>query len=286
MKRFAAILIILIIFGAIAFGVGYAPLRLQEGTVAVLYTKTSGWDPEPLQAGVFDWRWELLVPTNARIYYFPDAPRQARLETSALLPSAELYEQFLEGSPSLRQELTLDIQYRPLPENFTTLAPRGIGGDNLESWLVSIDKELTGSALVFAATALEELLEEEDLLVPAPAVARKVAGKLQARFPDLEIQSVVVESLNLPDPQLYRLARDTYRRVQQTREESLQEAIRAAARDREAADHRVETLQQFGRVFSEYPVLLEYLEITARTGQNPLNLELPLKNASLPGQER
>ncbi|POR02829.1 hypothetical protein AU468_06130 [Alkalispirochaeta sphaeroplastigenens] len=286
MKRFVALLIILLVLGAVAFGVGYVPLRLQDGTVAVLYTKTSGWDPEPLQAGTFDWRWELLIPTNARIHHFPDTPRRAQLHTSALLPSAELYETFLEGAPSLRQELTLEIQYRPVPQNFVTLAPRGISSDNIEPWLVSLDRELTGAALVFAATALEDLLEAEDLLVPVPALTREIADKLQARFPDLDIQAVVVESLELPDPQLYRLARDTYRRLQRLREEALGEAIRAAARDREAADHRVSMLQQFGKVFSEYPVLLEYLEITARTGQNPLKLDIPLQDASLPGQDR
>lgn len=273
MKRIITILFILLVIGAAVFAVGYLPLRLQTGQVGVLYSKTSGWDTEPIESGRFSWRWELLIPTNATIYQFPTEPRTLEVRSSAVLPSADVYARLLEGNPSLSQNVRLRIRYRVLPETLARSAPRGLREDNLESWFEDTDDEIRSATLVVLGSAIVDLVDREDLIVPTADLAARVLSTLGERFSDLDIQSLVVETLELPDPALYRLGRNTYATVQAAREAALIEAAQTLARNEAATDRRAATLQQYGRIFSEYPILLEYLEISARTGRDPLSIE-------------
>lgn len=274
MKRILATLIILIVLGAAIFGVGYLPIRLQSGQVAVLYSKTSGWDPEIIEPGVFAWRWEMLIPTNATLYHFPTETRVVRVRSNAILPSADTYQSMLEGSPSLRQEIDLTIRYRARPGTYSSLAPRGLRGESLDDWYQDSDDEINTSVIVFVGSAINNLLDSEDLLIPSSRIVDYVSRSLEDRFPDFEFAGVIVNSLAVPDPQLYRLGRETYRTVQTAREAALIEAAQSLAVNRATVDQRANTLQQYGRIFSDYPVLLEYLEIAARTGRDPLSLDV------------
>lgn len=273
MKRTITLLIILILLGAAIFSVGYVPIRIPAGSVAVLHSKTSGWEVSPIQAGDFAWRWELLIPTNATLHTFPDDPRSLEVRTDALLPSAAVYAPMLEGLPSLAQTMRFRVRYRFSPESFARYAPRGLREDSLDRWYRDRDDEIRTTAVVAAGSAILDLVTSQQLILPVSAVSTRILDQLTHRFPDLEFQAVVIDTLEVPDPQLYRLARDTYRAVQNAREEALLDAARELARGQATADHRASVLQQYGRIFSEYPILLEYLEITARTGRDPLNIE-------------
>ena len=273
MKRIITVLFILLVIGAAVFAVGYLPIRLQTGQVGVLYSKTSGWHAEPIEPGRFAWRWELLIPTNASIYQFSAEPRTVEVRSSAVLPSADVYARLLEGNPSLSQNVRLRVRYRALPETLVRSAPRGLRGDNLDEWFEDTDDEIRSATLVILGSAITDLVDGADLVVPTADLSARALSALKERFTDLDVQSLVVETLDLPDPALYRLARETYATVQAAREAALIEAARTLARNEATTDQRVATLQQYGRIFSEYPILLEYLEISARTGRDPLSIE-------------
>ncbi len=273
MKRFIASLIVLVLLAAAVFAVGYVPLRLRAGHTGVLYSKTSGWYPEAIEPGRFLWRWELLIPTNTTLHHFPGDSHTVELRSSALLPSAEVYAPMLDGATSLEQNVRLRVRFRFLPEALVRNAPRGLQEGTLDNWYADLEDEIRSSAQVFLGTIITDLAEREDLHLPASDVADRLQERLQDRFRDLEVLSVVVETLDLPDPQLYRLARETYRNVHAAREEALLEAAQALAGTQAATDQQVATLERYGRVFSDYPILLEYLEITARTGRDPLSIE-------------
>lgn len=276
MKRTITILVILLILGAALFSIGYVPIRIPAGSVAVLYSRTSGWEDEPIRAGELAWRWELLIPTNGTLHTFSDQPRTLEVRSNALLPSADVYAPLLAGAPSFAQNIRFRIRYRFRPEAFARYAPRGLREETLERWYEDRDDEIRTAALVIAGSAVLESADDAELMLPVSAISRRILDTLQHRFPDLDIQAVVIETLELPDPQLYRLARETYRTVQNAREESLLEATRDMARTQVTTDQRAATLRQYGSIFSEHPILLEYLEITARTGRDPLNIEAQL----------
>lgn len=274
MKRLIAILVILVIVGVTAFSFGYLPFRLKEGHVAVVFSKTSGWEQDPVMPGQFAWRWEFLVPNNATVHLLPAEPRSLDVQSSALLPSAETYAQLLEGTPVLKHDIRVRLRYRPSAATLARVVPAGIAEDSLENWYDDMDSEVRTALLGFLADSVLSLVDTEDLLVPASTISDRVREALHHRFPDLDFLSVVVVTLDLPDPQLYRLGRETYRTIQVAREAALVDAVQAIASNQAAADQRTAILRQYGDVFSEYPILLEYLDITARTGRDPLNLDV------------
>lgn len=271
MKRTITILVIFVLLGAAVFGVGYLQIRLKEGHTAVLHSKTSGWDQEPIKPGGFSWRWEMLVPNNATLHQFPTNTRSVDARGSSMLPSADLYAPLLEGNPSFRRNIRLRIRYRAAADALVRLAPAGLSPDSLEQWLDDTDLQVTAAALDLADRAVEQLLDTDAVTIPLSQVSDFVRDGLEDRLGDLEILAVVVETLEVPDPELYRLARATFRTVQAAREAALIEAAAATAVTQAAGDQQVAILQRYGELFTDYPILLEYLEITARTGRDPLN---------------
>lgn len=271
MKKILALIIVLVLLGGAAFVVGYLPLRHESGHFSLLYSKTSGWDGSVITPGEFAWRWELLIPTNSQIHHFPDELREVSVRSTALLPSADVYESLLEGNPSLRQSLHVEVAYRLQPEWIMELAPRGITAERLTDQLAFSDNEIHAATVVFAESAIMRQVENDEL--SADALSRRIHDGLSSRFPHLQFTAVAVRELSIPDPLLWRLGRSTFEAIQQAREETLVEAARVSARDQSNRDRLVETLQQYGRVLNEFPVLLDYLEVVAATGRDPLNIE-------------
>ncbi len=272
MKKVLFLLVLLLLAAGAALVVGYLPLRHQSGSISILYSKTSGWHSEPITPGTFSWRWELLIPTNSEIHHFPDEGRVITVRSTTVLPSADTYRPLLAGEPSLAQDVRLRIGYRITPEWIAEMAPRGITPEQLSDQLRFVDDEVTAAALVLVESAVLDQAETDEP-IQRDAVTERVGTALQERFGHLMFNAVVVEHLELPDPLLWRLGRQAFEVVQQAREQALAETTGISTIERANQDRLVETLQRYGQVLSEYPVLLEYLEVVANTGRDPLNLE-------------
>ena len=51
MKKLFVTFVILLIVGAVAFGFGYVPIRIEPGTRALMFSRTSGWDSQSVTTG-------------------------------------------------------------------------------------------------------------------------------------------------------------------------------------------------------------------------------------------
>jgi hypothetical protein len=272
MKRLIAITVILLVIAALVAGFGYAPVRIPAGGVGVLFSKTSGWDDAPIVAGVWDWRWELLIPTNATIYEFTPETRTVSVESETLLPSAALYSRFLEGTPSLAQRAEVTVRYRVTPEGFVALAPRGFSDEGIAGWLSDADARIEMRVLRYVERRVREMMDDTGITPDPGALGTDLFDELARVFPEIEILTVTVHRLELPDLTLYEIGREAYRVVQASRETALIEAAAREATQESQRDVRISELERYGRVLTEYPVLLEYLEIAARNGSDPLSL--------------
>ncbi len=272
MKKFLFSLLVLLLLAAVVFGFGYVPLRTQVGSVTLLFSKTSGWDSQPIEPGVFAWRWELLIPTNTQIIHFPDQKRSVRVERSDILPSAELYAQFLEGKPSLEQRVIIQVSFRPTPQWIASLAPRGLEPGDLGEQLQFIDQEIKTATGVFLESVVHENLE--NALLRDDALSSTLLAALSQRFPEVDLIAVVVEELHMPDLALWRSGREAYNTVQTARQAALAATASVTAQEDIARERMITAIERFGTVFQEYPVILEYLQIVATTGRDPLNLNM------------
>jgi hypothetical protein len=268
MKKFVVTLIILLILAGTGFGFGYVPLRLDPGTRAVLFSKTSGWESEPFEAGTFAWAWQLLIPTNATLYVFDETSREVRVESSTLLHSADLYATYLTDEPSMSQRFRGTVRYRIGTSAIAQLAPQGLRPDGVDQWYEDMDARVANRTMRLVA----EAIEAADAALSAEELTARITRGIGEGIPELSLISVVVHELTLPDEALYRLGRENYVAVQEARRAALVAAARDLAVVQATTDQQFLTFERYGQILTEYPVLLEYLEIAAQNGADPLDL--------------
>ena len=73
MKNFICFLILLI-FGAFIFLVGWTQIKIKPGNIGIVQSKTSGISSKIVIPGNFSWHKEFLIPTNAQIEKFEYKP--------------------------------------------------------------------------------------------------------------------------------------------------------------------------------------------------------------------
>ncbi len=273
MKKGVVIIVILVILGGVVFGFGYVPLRVEPGQQLLMFSKTSGWDSEPISPGEFSWRWQLLIPTNVTFYTISSQPRRVAVQSTTALPSADLYREFLEGTPILEERISMRIRYRISDAGVLSLAPSGIDPGSLERWYADMDDQISRTALQAVRLTFRRLLEgDTDAVDFTTPVVEAVESAIALEHEEIILESVIIEDVLVPDIALYRLARETYGAVQRQRQAALENMTASATTARALQNERLETLARYGEILDRHPILLEYLEIAARHEEDPLDL--------------
>lgn len=273
MKKAIISLVILTIFAAVAFGFGYVPIRLEPGERVLMFSRTSGWDDEPLAPGAFSWRWELLIPQNVTFYRFPSETRRVTLTSTASLPSADVYREYLEGSPALEERVRMRLRYRISDDGIADLAPMGLDAEGIASWYEDFDDRLRSVALDATAVAIRSFVDHDAEAPLGDLVISTIESRISERFPEIDLEAVIVEEIAIPDVALYRIARETYLDVQGRRRSALLEAAEITAFEQTRQNERLEVLARYGEILDRHPILLDYLEIAAQHESDPLNLQ-------------
>ncbi len=272
MRKFILILILLILAAGTAFYFGWVQFRLPPGTVGVVFTKTSGWDSEVVEAGEFSWRWEALLPTNLSLYVVDSEPVTVAVSSQGNLPSGSLYGGFLEGSPAFDYEVSFDVTYRIDLEQLPALIEEGvIEGSNVSAWYDSMNDRIEAQALDLVADAMEATSESS----PGERVSRfseSMKERLSTAMSEAEIVSVSPRQITLPDVGLYLEAREMYFSAMDVRQSAIEEAMATASTEEVIEEARLGALRRYGEVLAEYPVLLDYFKLGAEEGFDPLEL--------------
>ncbi len=272
MKKTIVILIILALLGGVIFGFGYVPLRVEPGRQVLIFSKTSGWDAEPIPAGKFAWRWQLLIPGNASLHFVSSTPRRLTIKSRTALPSADLYREYLEGTPILEERIDLRLRYRISDEGLLALAPSGLGEEELEPWFKDFDDQLTRTTTDVIGRTLRNVLFTDAPEALSRTIVEAVETEVAEKHPHVVLESVILEEIFVPDLMLYLQGRETYMEIQQVRRRTLEDVTVQSTSIRTQQNERLETLSRYGEILDRHPILLEYLEIAARHGDDPLEL--------------
>ncbi len=274
MKKFLLSLIILIILGGVVFYFGWIQFRIPEGHYGVVFTKTHGYESTALKAGTFAWRWQALLPTNLTLHTYSAEPFTATLSSRGSLPSASLYAGELEESPSFDYSLRVRLSYRFDPERLPELLQDEVmEPEELVNWYEAREQAMQQQLLSIVSENLSTLAEAEGVASVSAELAETIQADLEEIYPFVTVTSVVPQEVQLPDLQLYRSARDLYyARIEARREAVATVGVDAASREVQQ-ESRVSRLQQYGEVLSQYPSLLEYFDLLAENGVDPLNIQ-------------
>ncbi len=150
MKKLIIAIVTLIVLGGVAFYLGWIQFQLQENTYAVIFTKTGGWDTEVTEPGNFVWRWERLLPTNLSMHTFTLKPFTARVSSTGILPSAEVYAQSLDPSPDFSFSINLSVDFEIKPGSLPELVSESrLTADTFESWHAETAEVISAQAAAF-----------------------------------------------------------------------------------------------------------------------------------------
>ena len=184
-KRFFANVIVLAIFAAVIFFIGWISFYVKPGKCAVMTTKTGGLYPEPIQYGKFLWRWERLLPTNVSLSQFDLKEHSYVQNVSGTLPSAEIYSAFMTPKPDFSYNITVKTVFSVSPEKIHEL----VKSKSIENSEESLDEYLRQKSLVAANMIAEDFIRngKKDTLLNATVLSgRQVERILSPRLGEFD----------------------------------------------------------------------------------------------------
>jgi hypothetical protein len=280
MKAFLIILVILVILAGVVFYFGWVQIQLPAENYAVVFTKTGGYDEQVIRPGEFTWRWQRLIPTNMTLYVFDLHPRERDIPFQGSLPSAELYSSVLPESPDFSLRGTVSVEFAVSPESLPALvAEQKLLPEKLDDFYSARAEEISDRVL-------ETLKEIDGQTVDSLSLSRRLERELASELPYLQLRSLNVDLLEVPDLQLYELARSSYRDLVEVRDRSRDEAVARLAEEQIRAENSreqeratLEALREYGELLNEYPILLKAMAVQKLSGDQVITIpEFDLKS--------
>lgn len=269
MRKGIVFFVILLLLAGVVFFFGWIQFEIPANSYGVVFTKTNGWEPDPVPAGEFTWRWQRLLPTNLTLYVYNVEAQEVQVSSSGTLPSAEVYASAIQSSVDFAYRVEADVQFSIRPESLPQIAQDGVTPTDLSDWYADLQAPIRETIV----EAFGSALTGREAGPSVGALADTARSQLENRFPDLEILSVSPRSTEFPDYELYQRAKELYLEGLEAYEEGVAEAERRAALSATQQRSRIELLREYGKILSEYPVLLDYFTMSAERGIDPLQLE-------------
>lgn len=281
MKKFLISMFILIIFAGAIFFIGWGQFAVPAGSYGVMVSKTSGISQKTIVPGEFCWFWERLLPTNTSMRIFSIIPVTRTTTISGELPSADIYSPMLEGSPnfsykfSVQTELMMKSNYLPnfvrrtdAKENEQLQEYLNQQGDLIAQEVIQyiLSKSLdNANNLMLLATDTEEL---------------KTGINADSKFKDLEIFNITVKTAQMPDTELYNIAKASYAEFQAKVKQSLAELTKNQSTITANDYLQIERFARWGKILQEYPILIDFLAVSRDDASKAIGALDSLNNRS------
>ncbi|GAB6090868.1 hypothetical protein [Spirochaeta dissipatitropha] len=271
MGKFLVVLFILIICAVAVFYIGWISFQIDDHEYGVIFSKTQGWDPDIISPGEFRWYWGRLLPTNVNLYKFDIQTERSHISISRQLPSAEHYSLYLEGNPDFSISADAIVEWELDPHTIPHLAAeRNIRPENQET----INNELSDKLSFWFEQLFESSLRSfsSDSIYDSAVQLENISSELQDKIPEIRILSVSVQNMKFPDLDLYESGRLLYRELVESRREAIQQANAAVLFEELIMERQLEALRVYGQIITEFPLLLDYFQLSAETDTDPLRL--------------
>lgn len=251
MKKAIFFLILMILLGGTGFYFGWVQITIPEHHYGVMFTKTGGYEPEAVAPGTFIWKAEKLIPTNFTLHLFDLSPVGGSMEVSGVLPSGELYAQALPDPVSFEYRLSFTISYRIDPAQLPRLVEAsGLTPESLGEWY-----EARNAGILEAASQAAAAADTEESGPGSFAAALK--ERIGAQYPEIILMDAGITSFEYPDYDLYRAAKSMYLEKISALKQAETEAEAFERQWVVSRKAKLAVLEEYGRLLSEYPGLLQ-----------------------------
>ena len=260
MKKFLISLLLIIIFAGAVFFIGWGQFAVPAGSYGVMVSKTSGISQKTIVPGEFCWFWERLLPTNTSMRIFSIIPVTRTTTISGELPSADIYSPMLEGSPnfsykfSVQTELMMKSNYLP---NFVRRTDAK-ENEQLQEYLNQQGDLIAQEVIQYILS--KSLDNANNLMLLATDTEELKAGiNADSKFKDLEISNITVKTAQMPDTELYNIAKASYAEFQAKVKQSLAELTKNQSTITANDYLQIERFARWGKILQEYPILIDFL---------------------------
>ena len=262
MKKFLAVLILLLIIAGTVFYFGWVQIRLSEQTYGVIFTKTSGYHSEVIRPGTFVWKWERLIPTNFTMHRFSLEPHTVTVSREGMLPSGEVYAGALQESPDFSYTLDFTLSYELLPEALPSLVEEeALDPDSFDTWHEKQSQEILATISSLLSGEIEQIDSASPTELEFGKLEELLLEELKSSFPQLRFHAVTPRQIKIPDFTLYYTAREHYFDLLDTRKTTERETLEKARSWKVSEEAKLEVLKKYGQLFTEYPGLIRYLAL-------------------------
>lgn len=281
MKKFLISTFILIIFAGAIFFIGWGQFAVPAGSYGVMVSKTSGISQKTIVPGEFCWFWERLLPTNTSMRIFSIIPVTRTTTISGELPSADIYSPMLEGSPnfsykfSVQTELMMKSNYLP---NFVRRTDAK-ENEQLQEYLNQQGDLIAQEVIQYILS--KSLDNANNLMLLATNTEELKAGiNAESKFKDLEISNITVKTAQMPDTELYNIAKASYAEFQAKVKQSLAELTKNQSTITANDYLQIERFARWGKILQEYPILIDFLAVSRDDASKAIGALDSLNNRS------
>lgn len=281
MKKFLISMFILLIFAGAIFFIGWGQFAVPAGSYGVMVSKTSGISQKTIVPGEFCWFWERLLPTNTSMRIFSIIPVTRTTTISGELPSADIYSPMLEGSPnfsykfSVQTELMMKSNYLP---NFVRRTDAK-ENEQLQEYLNQQGDLIAQEVIQYILS--KSLDNANNLMLLATDTEELKAGiNADSKFKDLEISNITVKTAQMPDTELYNIAKASYAEFQAKVKQSLADLTKNQSTITANDYLQIERFARWGKILQEYPILIDFLAVSRDDASKAIGALDSLNNRS------
>ena len=257
------VLAVVVVAGA-GFWRGWVQFSVGIDECGVLVSKTGGVYQKPVEKGGFLWRWEPLLPTNARLLTFSMQSCDFRKTVRGSLPSADIYSLQIQQQPDFSYEFDFDIALQLEGDGLVALVESGAvtKAEDVQPYLEQGADRIAALAAQFL---LAESAKNPAALLTAFSTEQIVAGMDalgggEGALAGVAIRSIFVRTARVPDRALYDTARATFDGFQELVNGELAALARKQAEAIVSDNRAVNRLTKIGETLKKYPELSDVLK--------------------------
>lgn len=259
MKKFFVTLLILLILGGGLFLLGWPQLSVPAGSYGVIISKTHGVDPVPVSSGEFRWLWYKLIPTNVKVAVFRLDPVNFTINHSSTLPAGESYAAFAGLRADFSWDLRAIVSFRIRSDMLVSIVEQNNIADQegLNAFIQDISLRIE-SIIIRNITSMESDTERLERIL-AGDHDDEIYREITEQFPQISDFLFTIQSARFPDFALYRQVRLLFEEFLARQREVISAGFVTMAESHIASHLYFDELRRYGELFTQFPVLLEFL---------------------------
>ena len=217
LKSFFFSVLIIVIFAAAVFYLGWTQIKIKPNHVGIVVSKTGGVSQKVAESGTFSWYWEFLLPTNASLRSFSVLPYQFSKKINGELPSADIFKSYSSLRPDFSYSADISVTIEISKEQIAALCKKNAISDQ-ESLNKFMERKADFLAEATEKKLLRYYLQESAGSSAAPSASFYLDSKnvfadsdfySQKDTEGIEVTAFSITNQKFPDADLYRLSRKT-----------------------------------------------------------------------------